>query len=599
MAEGSSGVTDQTSRTMKKVGRFQMLSRLGQGAMASVYRAHDPEIQRDLAIKILNQQYRRDPECVARFLREARAAGALSHPNIVTIYDVGQADAFPYIAMEILTGMPLDKAIASRGAFSIEETISIGVQLADALRYAHEQGIVHRDIKPSNIILGNDGTVKILDFGIARVAEGGTRETEETLKTQLGQVLGTPRYMSPEQALGKPLDGRSDLFSLGAILYELITGKPAFDGGSIATLAVQITTQQPAPIAVTPECPRGLRFIIDKLLSKAAEKRFDGGKELLAALRREQAAWSAEAKEEKTRRLPLHLRFALLASAVVACVLSAGMSWVLDQQYRTMEKLAVTSGASIATFVASNASLYAMENASRPKEEADWLPVQAFVKTAASDRNITEMTVVDKDGVIQASADPSLIGSRHVVSLHQKLFDRNINVSLSHVEGADGVKAFRFIAPIQYSGRTVGAVQVGMRKDGLEAAAGFTRTLLMGFAALMMFVILGLSFTAGRAVLAPLRRLNAALKEAGQGKFDFRISHRRRDEFGELFDGFNALASVIESKLDRTVSEQADVAATMLHGAVEALQRPASPEAAPANPDATRLYGEEAGGRRA
>jgi serine/threonine-protein kinase len=571
------------------VGRFQMLSRLGQGAMATVYRAHDPEIQRDLAIKILTQQYRRDPECVARFLREARAAGVLSHPNIVTIYDVGQADAFPYIAMEILGGMPLDQAIASRGAFSIEETLNIGVQLADALRYAHEEGVIHRDIKPANIILGKDGIAKILDFGIARVAEGAG-DTAETLKTQIGQVLGTPRYMSPEQALGKPLDGRSDLFSLGAILYELLTGKPAFDGASIATLAVQIATQPHAPIVVMPECPRGLRFIIDKLLSKAPEKRFAGGKELVAALKREQAAWLAETKEETTRRLPLHLRFALLASAVVACVLAGGMSWVLDQQYRTMEKLAVTSGASIATFVASNASLYAMENASRPIADADWLPVQAFVNTAMSDRNISEMMVVDKNGIIQASGDPALVGSRHAVSLHQKLFDRNIDVSLSHVEDANGMNTFRFVAPILYSGRNVGAVQVGVRKDGLEAAAGFTRMLMGGFAALMMCVVFGLSFTAGRAVLAPLRRLNTALREAGQGKLDFRISHRRRDEFGELFDGFNALASAIESKLDRTASDKAEVAAAMLHDAAQVMQRPPASDASAVDPDATRIH---------
>src|ERR1044071_3844526 len=138
------------------VGRFQMISRLGQGAMANVYRAHDPEIKRDLAIKILNQQFRRDPECVARFLREARAAGALSHPNIVTIYDVGEAQGFPYIAMELLNGTPLDRAIESRGAFSIEDALHIGAQLADALRYAHELKIVHRDIKPSNIMLASD-----------------------------------------------------------------------------------------------------------------------------------------------------------------------------------------------------------------------------------------------------------------------------------------------------------------------------------------------------------------------------------------------------------------------------------------------------------
>jgi eukaryotic-like serine/threonine-protein kinase len=576
---------------MKMVGRFQMLSRLGQGAMADVYRAHDPEIKRDLAIKILNQQYRRDPECVARFLREARAAGSLSHPNIVTIYDVGEVQGFPYIAMELLNGQPLDKAIEVRGAFPIEEAVHIGIQLADSLCYAHELGIVHRDIKPSNIILCQDGrTIKLLDFGIARVTENGGSAASETLKTQVGQVLGTPRYMSPEQAMGQPLDGRSDLFSLGAILYELITGKPAFDGASIATLAVQITTQQPGPISVTPECPRGLRFIIDKLLSKQPEKRFANGAQLVAALNREAATWSAEAKEEKARRLPLHLRFALLASAVVACVLSVGIGWVLDQQYRAMERVAEASGSSIATFVASNTALHAMENDTRPSGEADWLPVQAFVRTASADRNITEMMVVDRNGVVQASADPALVGTRYKPSLNLKPFDRDLDVLLSHVKSPDGAEAFRFVTPILYSGRNVGTVQVGVRKSELQAAAGWTRMLLVGLGALMMALAFGLSFVAGRVVLAPLRRLNAALKEAAQGRLDFRISHRRRDEFGELFDSFNALAGEMEAKLDCAPLERAEAAATMLRGAVAAMEPLAEPEKHQPSPEATQLH---------
>ncbi|RYG24020.1 MAG: serine/threonine protein kinase, partial [Burkholderiales bacterium] len=220
---------------MKMVGRYQIRSRIGQGAMANVYRAYDPEIQRELAIKVLNQQFRRDPECVSRFLREARAAGSLSHPNIVTIYDVGEANSFPYIAMELLTGKPLDTVMQVSGAFAVGDVLNIGGQLADALTYAHGFGIVHRDIKPSNIMLSQDGrTPKILDFGIARVSEAGADSNATRLMhTQVGQVMGTPRYMSPEQALGRPLDGRSDLFSLGVVLYEMITGKPAFDGASI------------------------------------------------------------------------------------------------------------------------------------------------------------------------------------------------------------------------------------------------------------------------------------------------------------------------------------------------------------------------------
>jgi serine/threonine protein kinase/HAMP domain-containing protein len=557
---------EQKKPGARRVGRFLVTARIGQGAMANVYRAHDPEIQRDLAIKVLNQQFRRDPEGVARFLREARAAGSLSHPNIVTIYDVGEAQGLPYIAMELLNGKPLDKAIEERGAFSIADVLHIGAQLADALKYAHELSVVHRDIKPSNIMLCEDGcTIKLLDFGIARVAESSSAQAADTVKTQVGQVLGTPRYMSPEQALGQPMDGRSDLFSVGAILYELICGRPAFNGASVATIALQIATQRPPPIDVTPECPRGLRFIIDKLLSKQPEKRFADGAQLARAIARETAAWNASTRDDHGRRLPLHMRFTLLAGASVACVLSFGIGWVIDQQYKAMERVAVTSGSSIAAFVASNAALHAMENAARASGEADWLPVQAFVNTAAADSNITEMMVIDQNDVVQASSRPGAVGSRYYAPPAARLPGKDQDVSVASGRSLDGIESFRFMRPIVYSGKTVGRVDVGVRKDELLAAASLTRTLLIGLGGLMMAVALGLSFLAGRVVLGPIRRLNSALKEAAEGKLDFRISHSRRDEFGELFDNFNTLAAGVQERLEKNT--QADAVAALQQAA--------------------------------
>ncbi len=513
--------------------------------MANVYRAYDPEIQRELAIKILNQQYRRDPECVERFLREARAAGALSHPNIVTIYDVGEIQGFPYIAMELLNGVPLDKAMETRGAFAVSDVLAIGKQLADALRYAHDLGIVHRDIKPSNIILHEDGrSIKILDFGIARVAQRGDADV---LKTQIGQVLGTPRYMSPEQALGQALDGRSDIFSVGVVLYELLTGKPAFSGSSVATLALQIATLQPEAIS-TPDCPRGLRFIIEKLLSKRPEKRFANGAQLADALLREEQSWSAVRTEGKNRRLPLHARFALLTTAIVCGVLALSISTVLDQQFKAMERVALTSGASIATFVANNAALPLAENAAKPPADADWLPVQAFVNTASADRNITQMMIVDRNGTIRAAGDQLLIGTSYSPPNNQKLSGVDAGVSVSSVHNAEGREAYRFTRPITYAGRSVGRVDLTMRKDELAAAANLARTLLVGLGALMLAVVFGISFLAGRLVLSPIRRLNRALREAAGGDLDFRLSHARRDEFGELFDNFNTLVGSVQPR---------------------------------------------------
>lgn len=550
---------------MKLVGRYQIRSRIGQGAMANVYRAYDPEIQRELAIKVLNQQFRRDAECVSRFLQEARAAGSLSHPNIVTIYDVGEAHGFPYIAMELLSGQPLDAVMRERGAFDTADVLNIGAQLSDALAYAHRLGIVHRDIKPSNVMLSQDGkTPKILDFGIARVSQAAVEaDATRLMHTQVGQVIGTPRYMSPEQALGRKLDGRSDQFSLGVVLYEMVAGKPAFEGASIATVALQITSQPHQPIAVIPECPRGLRFIIDKMLAKLPEKRFADCSQATEALRREISGWNTATTEAKARRLPLHLRFMLLATGCVALVLALGMSLVLDHQYKAMERVALTSGSSITSFVASNVALYMVENSAREPEDADWLPVEAFVRTASADKNITQMLIADRNGVIRAAAAPSLIGKMYA-SGRREAVDPELGVAYASTREADGVEAFHFSRPILYAGREVGQVEIGVRKNDLMEAANLARMMLVALGAIMMAVVIGLSFLGGRLVLAPVRRLNAALKDAAGGNLDFRLTHGRRDEFGELFDNFNALAAKLQHEVPASVSPTQAPAANLI-----------------------------------
>lgn len=540
---------------MQLVGRYRLEQRIGEGAMAEVWRAHDPSIDRVLAIKLLKPEFLSNPAYTSRFVREAKAAGALAHPAIVTIYDVGEADGRAYIAMELLDGEALDQVLAREGRLSDERTLDIAAQLASALSYAHLSGVIHRDIKPSNIMIGRDGrSVKLLDFGIARVMEADSAATaREHDRTQVGQVLGTPRYMSPEQALGSALDGRSDLFSLGAVLYEAIVGRPAFDGATPTVLALQITQQNPDPILTyAPRCSGGLRFIVDKLLHKRPERRFSGGAELARALQRERKALEAVRAEDALRGkyIPLQVRLTLAMVAVTALALVVGISAVLGAQYKAMERMAVASGSSIAAFVASNAALPSVENAAAAPGEQDWTPIQAFISAAAKDQSVRWMTMVDANGIIRGASDPRLLGARYSSPAREAVIARDANVTVTDIALEGGRRGFRFVHPILYAGRRFGLIEVSIDKTQLQAAAATSRNWMLAFGAVVLGVVASLSFALAKLLARPLRRLKTALRDAAAGDLDFRLSHNRRDEFGELFESFNLMAVSMQERLE-------------------------------------------------
>jgi predicted Ser/Thr protein kinase len=266
----------------EKLGRYEITGFLGKGAMGVVYEGRDPNIGRRVAIKtarrdVLETSGHAD-EMMERFLREARAAGALNHPNIVTVYDADEQDGTAYIAMEFIEGSDLQKAIDERRRYAAEEVAEICATICDALHHAHERGVIHRDVKPANIMLLPDGTLRVTDFGIARMADS-------TLTID-GAMIGTPHYMSPEQFMGHRVDGRSDLFSVAVIAYVLLTGERPFPGDALATVMHAVTQ-------VTPIAPRELNFSISptlngvvlKALNKDPNQRYRNAAEMAAALR--------------------------------------------------------------------------------------------------------------------------------------------------------------------------------------------------------------------------------------------------------------------------------------------------------------------------
>jgi CHASE2 domain-containing sensor protein/tRNA A-37 threonylcarbamoyl transferase component Bud32 len=281
---GTSIILGQPGMEKPMLGRYEVTKELGQGAMGIVYLGEDPKINRTVAIKTMSlaQEFEADvlDEVKDRFFREAQSAGRLNHPNIVTMYDAGEENDLAYIAMEFLKGHDLARYTKGDALLPLDEVLSIVIQCAEALDYAHGQGVVHRDVKPSNIMYDPDtGQVKLTDFGIARIADSS--------KTRTGTILGTPNYMSPEQALGDRVDGRSDLFSLGVVLFQLCSGRLPFTGDSMASLMYKIVNEPHADVTtVRSGLPQALRKIIDNALGKKPERRYQQGRRMAEHLRK-------------------------------------------------------------------------------------------------------------------------------------------------------------------------------------------------------------------------------------------------------------------------------------------------------------------------
>ncbi len=258
------------------VSHYRILEKLGGGGMGVVYKAEDTRLHRFVALKFLPQEVARDPQVLARFRREAQAASGLNHPNICTVYDLGEQDGQAFIAMEFLDGAILKHQISGK-PLPFDEVLEVAIQIADALGTAHAKGIIHRDIKPANLFVTKQGNAKVLDFGLAKfapVAEGGglssmPTATEDFLLTSPGSAVGTIAYMSPEQARGEELDARTDLFSFGAVLYEMVTGRMAFPGNSAAVIHDGILNRALAPAS---QASRAIPPKMDEIIGKALEK---------------------------------------------------------------------------------------------------------------------------------------------------------------------------------------------------------------------------------------------------------------------------------------------------------------------------------------
>ena len=528
---------------MEKLGRYQLIEIIGEGAMARVYKAYDPEINRGIAIKLLKEQLAADTNYRARFLREAKGAGILSHPNIVTIYDVGIDGDRPYIAEELVEGMTLADLMRSGKELTTQEIVEIGIQLARALDYAHRRGIIHRDVKPGNIMLGGNTTqVKVADFGICRIDSGDSAEL--TQATALGDVLGTPNYMAPEQVMGQKVDARSDLFSAGVVLYKLLTGALPFEGDSIITVAVKIAqSEAPTIDKLRGDVPLSLRRVVERALRKQPEKRFQTGEEMaqaLAGVGRE--LQEAEERKAAGHRIPLGVRWALIMATLVALTMSATATILYQRQYQAMMNQVMGYGESLAKFMATQSAV--------PVLAEDWAAIEVFIQETMTRQNFPYLLVVDDEGTVRGSNDPAKLNAKYTPPGGQPVDTPDKAVAVQQFTDGEKRKVLDFGAPIQFQGKKIGDVHLGIFEEPLSRVARLMLALLAILTIVTVAAVSVGTYLLARRLIAPLRKVKGGLDELGAGRYDVRIGEKRADELGELFGAFDRAAAALESRYD-------------------------------------------------
>jgi len=553
-------------RIGQKIGRYEILQILGQGAMAIVYKAFDPYIDRTLAIKVLREERCIDSEYRTRFLREAKAAGNLSHPNIVTIYDIGEFESRPYIVMELLEGTPLDRLMDSGPQFSISETVIIGMQLASALNYAHLNGVVHRDIKPSNIIYSTTNhkklQVKITDFGIAHVSD-----SDLTQQTQTGAVLGTPYYISPEQVLGQKVDGRSDLFCLGVTMYHLFTGQRPFDGATFHTLLYQIATEEPRSITlVCPDFPVQLSNVIDKLLEKNPEDRYATGNDLVDALKAANANISAKGpKRHKVRLFPFALKSVVVTTIVMIICSMISIALVQQKQQTLLVEHLREIGTGYSKLLA--------EQSAESVLRADWFAIELFIKQTSQHEHINQLTIIDHQGIIRGDTTQASIGSEYVRPSTENLITNKddlkifqltrpkagnfygISVPIPVMNALHLNTEYNFVSPIYYHKKEIGQISMTLTPAISHNLIKNSLSVLVLLASILSIAAIIAVYWLTARITSPNKLIKKYLDEIAVENYSMRITKQRKDEIGELYQAYNIMADKLQKRAIRKKAE--------------------------------------------
>ncbi len=453
----------------------------------------------------------------------------------MTVHDVGEIEGRPYMAMELLEGDPLNAAMSNHTPLAVRDVVLIGIQLAKALGYAHDRGIVHRDIKPGNIMLQRRNmSIKVTDFGIAHVDSPDSEQ-----RTRIGDVLGTPQYMSPEQTQGLKLDGRSDLFSTGILMYQMLTGKRPFQGDTLIAVAVKITNEAPEAIEkVRPEVPASLRRVVDRCLAKAPEKRYQTGEELAEALIKVLAEVDTAAQSKDTTRfVSLRVKWAGMMALIVAAVMAIAGTVITQRQYSAMLSQVTDNGAALARFIA-------VQNAAASGLE-DWGAVEVAVESMMKTGDFASLTVSDRNGVVRAASQPALVGKPFSGPVGEAIGKTSSGLPLTRYSINDET-VLGLETPITFSGTPVGKLWLALPEKPLKQVAQLSISLMVALVVITVLAVAIAMFFVANWFAKPIKLVGESMGEIAKGRFDHRIAESRKDEFGRLYGAFDQMAEALQ-----------------------------------------------------
>ncbi len=522
-----------TQENELRIGRYKLIKEIGRGAMSVVYQAEDPEIGRMLAIKLLKHELVEKEEYRELFLREAKAAGRLGHPGIVTIYDVGIWQERPFIAMELLEGENLDDYLQEHGTLSLDQAADLAKQLTLALDYAHQNGVIHRDLKPDNILVLDGGRrFKITDFGIAHVEhlfledEGGKSKDK---------IMGTPAYMSPEQITGHGVDFKTDLYSLGVILYQVTKGELPFQAPNYAAMMQAVLHMNPQPINIVSEQGFMWQSIIFRLLQKNPDHRYETSDELLEEIE----TLTKELTQNKEglagiRFVSMRARWAISLSAVVLVVMILGMVWVYNKQNQLMNQLVFDYGNSMVQIISSETAELLLLG--------EDVALQAITVDIADNSQIQHLSIRDGQGVVQSSSQPEQINKPFILpqssEQQQSTLDAKIYSNLSDYDQ----EVVLFDSPIKYQDKQIGHAFIAISRSNLKSATQSSLlAMIIWMFLIMLAVFSGVYWLANRFIqrVNQTRHVIRELRNHGQADI---LKVDTHDEVGRLQQEVNDLS---------------------------------------------------------